>query len=191
MLAIARGVEDAPDDSVEHYAALDVLSREIRAYTAGMFKAEMPHVQADLLASMIEEEDWTASLGETLYQIARRVERQPFSEVAKPLVYETIDLVAQAMRAIVPDEHGKLAPAPDIEKLDGTIHGLRDRCLRLGAELPWAERGAILTLLGSAERSFNLVHRILDERNSVPREIAQRVEQPKDRPLGGVQPVPA
>ncbi len=191
MLAIARGVEDAPDDSVEHYAALDVLSREIRGYTAGMFKADMPHAQADLLASMIEEEDWTASLGETLYQIARRVERQPFSEVAKPLVNETVDLAAQAMRAIVPDEHGKFGPAPDIEKLDGTIHGLRERCLRLGAELPWAERGAILTLLGSAERSFYLVHRILDERNSVPREIAQRVEQTKDRPLGGVQPVPA
>ena len=191
FLAIARGVDDAPDDSEEHHAALDVLSREIRSYTAGMFKPDMPHAQADLLASMIEEEDWTASLGESLYQIARRVERQPFSAVAKPLVDETIDLVAQAMRAIVPDEHGKLLPAPDLNKLDAAIHSLRDRCLRLGAELPWAERGSILTLLGSAERAFNLVHRIIDERNSVPRDIAQRVDQPQDRPFGGVQPVPA
>ena len=59
-----------------------------------MFKPDMPHPQADLLASLIEEEDWTASLGETLYQIARRVERQPFSEVGRPLVNETIDAVA-------------------------------------------------------------------------------------------------
>ena len=65
---------------------------------------------------------------------------------------------------------------------------LRDRCLRLGAELPWAERGAILTLLGSAERAFYLINRIVEERQSVSREIAQRSEQPKDRPLGGLQP---
>jgi phosphate:Na+ symporter len=191
LLAIARGAEDAPDDSEEHYAALDILSREIRSYTAGMFKPDMPHAQADLLASLIEEEDWIASLGETLHQIARRVERQPFSEIAKPMVDETVDMVAQAMGAIVPDQHGKLLPAPDLDKLDAAIHALRDRCLRLGAELPWAERGSILTLLGSAERAFFLVHRIVDERNSVPRDIAQRAEQPKDRPIGGVQPVPA
>ncbi|MPZ40522.1 MAG: Na/Pi cotransporter family protein [Rhizobiales bacterium] len=191
LLAIARGVPDAPDDSEGHYAALDVLSREIRAYTAGMFKPDMSHAQADLLASLIEEEDWTASLGETLYQVARRVERQAFSEVAQPIVNETIDLVAQAMRAIVPDEHGKMLPAPDLDKLDAAIHGLRDRCLRLGAELPWAERGAILTLLGSAERAYYLVHRIIDERTSVPRDIAQRAEQLQGRQLGGAQPVPA
>jgi phosphate:Na+ symporter len=95
------------------------------------------------------------------------------------------------MRAIVADEQGKLLPAPDLDKLDTAINSLRDRCLRLGAELPWAERGSILTLLGSAERAFNLVHRIIDERNSVPRDIAQRVEQPQDRPFGGAQPVPA
>ncbi|TXL72797.1 hypothetical protein FHP25_23790 [Vineibacter terrae] len=32
-----------------------------------------------------------------------------------------------------------------------------NRCLQLGAELPWVERGAILTLLGSAERAFYLI----------------------------------
>ena len=102
-----------------------------------MFKPDMPHAQADLLASLIEEEDWTASLGETLYQIARRVERQPFSEVAKPLVNETVDLAAQAMRAIVPDEHGKLGACAAIST-SWTVRSmaLRERCLRLGAELP-------------------------------------------------------
>ena len=94
--AIARGAPDAPDDAEEHYAAIDILSRDIRSYTAAMFKPDMPHAQADLLASLIEEEDFTASLGETLYQIARRVERQPFSAVGRELVNATLDQVADA-----------------------------------------------------------------------------------------------
>ena len=48
---------------------------------------------------------------------------------------------------------------------------LRERCLKLGAELPWAERGAILTLLGSAERAFYLIERIDAERRSVSRAV--------------------
>ncbi len=191
FMAMARGVEGAPDDAEEHYAAIDVLSREIRSYTAAMFKPDMPHPQADLLASLIEEEDWTASLGETLYQIARRVQRQPFSEVGQPLVNETIDAVAMAMRAIVPDEKGVMLPGLDVEKQDAAILALRDRCLRLGAELPWAERGAVLTLLGSAERAFYLINRIVEERQSVSRELAQRTEAAKDRPLGGMQTAPS
>ena len=63
----------------EHHAALDILSREIRRYTAAMFRPDTSPREADLLASLIEEEDFTASLGETLFQVARRVERQPFS----------------------------------------------------------------------------------------------------------------
>ena len=56
-----------------------------------MFKPDMPHAEADLLASLIEEEDFTASLGETLFQVARRVERQPFSPVGRELVDATLD----------------------------------------------------------------------------------------------------
>jgi len=156
-----------------------------------MFKPDMPHPQADLLASLIEEEDWTASLGETLYQIARRVQRQPFSEVGQPLVNETIDAVAMAMRAIVPEEKGVMLPGLDVGKQDAVILALRDRCLRLGAELPWAERGAVLTLLGSAERAFYLINRIVEERESVSRELAQRTGAAKDRPLGGMQTAPS
>ena len=55
-----------PGAARDHQDALDVLSRDIRRYTAAMFKPDMPHAQADLLASLIEEEDFTASLGETL-----------------------------------------------------------------------------------------------------------------------------
>jgi phosphate:Na+ symporter len=190
LLAIARGAPGAPDDAEEHFAAIDVLSREIRRYTAAMFQPEMTHAKADLLASLIEEEDWTASLGETLYQIARRVERQPFSPVGRPLVDETLDMVASAMGAIVPDSTGATAIVPDLDQHERAILAMRDRCLRLGAELPWAERGAILTLLGSAERAFYLIDRIVAERRSVSRDVATQADERRDRPLGGMQPSP-
>lgn len=171
FLAIARGTPEAPDDSQEHAAALDVLSREVRNYTAAMFEPSMAHDRADLLASLVEEEDWTASLGETLHQIARRVERQPFSTVGRELVNATLDQIDEAMRAITPDgaKNGWVDPKADA-RLPNLV-ALRDRCLKLGSELPWAERGAILTLLGSAERAFYLIERIDAERRSVSRAI--------------------
>jgi phosphate:Na+ symporter len=172
FLAIARGADDAPDDSVEHYGALDILSREIRSYTAEMFQPNISHDRADLLASLIEEEDWTASLGETLYQIARRVERQPFSAVAKPLVNETLDAVADAMKAVATTGGRPGSASAASEPRMQAITALRERCVALGAELPWAERGAILTILGSAERAFWLVERIDTERRSVSRVVA-------------------
>ena len=70
---------------------------------------------------------------------------------------------------------------------------LRERCLKQGAELPWAERGAILTLLGSAERAFFLIERIDAERRSVSRFVRPTVaEQPRaaEAPFGGAA-VPA
>ena len=45
------------------------------------------------------------------------------------------------------------------------------RCAWRGAALPWEERGAILELLGSAERAFFLIDRIDAERRSVPRSL--------------------
>lgn len=42
FLDIARGDENAPDKVEEHWAAMDVLNREIRSYTSGMFKADLP-----------------------------------------------------------------------------------------------------------------------------------------------------
>ena len=99
FLDIARQHPNAPDNSVEHSEAIDVLSREIRTYTAGLFDPSMPHDRADLVASLIEEEDFSASLGESLYQIARRVERHPFSDPGRKLVNEMLDLVGAG------DEH--------------------------------------------------------------------------------------
>jgi phosphate:Na+ symporter len=192
FMAIARGEKDAPDDVIKHYEELDVLSREIRNYTAAMLKPDMPRDQAELLASMIEEEDWTASLGETLYQIGRRVERQPFSAAGRGLVNVMLDQVTDAMHAVAPNGN-KTRPVPDAAARLPALQSLRDRCLKLGAELPWAERGAILTLLGSAERAYYLIERIDAERKSVARVLPAAATQPRESglPLGGGAAVPA
>jgi phosphate:Na+ symporter len=186
FMAIARGEKDAPDDVIKHYEELDVLSREIRNYTAAMLRPDMPRDQVELLASMIEEEDWTASLGETLYQIARRIERQPFSAAGLELVNATLDQVTDAMHAIAPNGN-KTRSVPDSAARLPALQALRDRCLKLGAELPWAERGAILTLLGSAERAYYLIERIDAERKSVARVFPAAAGQPRESglPLGG------
>lgn len=178
FLDTAKGTENAPDKVEEHYAAIDILNREIRSYTSGMFQPDMPYARADLVASLIEEEDYTASLGETLYQIARRVERQPFGEHGRGLVDTIIDQVSDALRAIIPiDQVNPPVTAEAEPRVTGLLQ-LRERCLRLGAELPWVERGAILALLGSAERAFFLIERIDGERKSVARTV------PAGKPAG-------
>ena len=193
FLAIARGVPTAPADAEKHFATIDVLSRDIRQYTANMFDPNMPFPQADLIASLIEEEDWTASLGETLYQVARRVERQSFGQAGKELVDATLDQIAEAMRAITPATQDmrpvSAAAAPRLPAL----LALRERCLKQGADLPWGERGAILTLLGSAERAFFVIERIDAERRSVTREVrTPAVATPREADgLGAAAAVPA
>jgi phosphate:Na+ symporter len=194
FLAIARGVPSAPADAEKHFATIDVLSRDIRQYTANMFDPNMPFQQADLIASLIEEEDWTASLGETLYQVARRVERQKFGGPGTKLVNEILDEIAEAMRAITPATqdvpHVSAAAAPRLPAL----LTLRERCLRQGTDLPWVERGAILTLLGSAERAFFVIERIDAERRSISREVRAPVALPSHAPDsfgGAATPVPA
>src|SRR5262249_1648145 len=149
---------------------LDILNREMRNYTSAMMQTA-PADKTELLASMVEEEDWTASLVESLYQIARRVERQPFSAPGKEIVNAMLDQVTDAMRAIVPDGKGALVSAK-ADQREPILQQLRERCMKLGAQLPPEERGSILTLLGSAERAFTLIERIDEERRSVPRPLA-------------------
>ena len=170
FLAMVRKEKSAPSNAKDHQAALDILSRDIRKYTAAMFKPDMPRGEADLLASLIEEEDFTASLGETLFQVARRVDRQLFSPAGTPLVNATLEQIAQAMRTILPG-NGSAASPPSEEERHAFLLSTRERCLQLGADLPWEERGAILELLGTAERAFFLIDRIDAERRSVPRAV--------------------
>jgi phosphate:Na+ symporter len=195
FLAIARGHEKAPDDSRKHYAAIDILSRDIHAYAAAMFRPGMPHGEADLVASLIEEADFNASLGETLFQIARRVEREPFSPAGREIVDALLAEVTDAMRVVT--AHADEARGLSAEAADRlpAIGALRERCLRAGPELPATDRGAILALLGSAERTFGLVERIDAERRSVSRTVAParpaRQERPRPGDFGAAAPVPA
>ncbi len=171
FLATARKEESAPDDVMEHSAAIDVLNREIRAYTAAMFKPNMPDAQADLLASLIEEEDFTASLGETLFQTARRIERQPFSDTGRDLVNKIVEQISLALRKIAAPGGAGSAVEVNGAAQKQFLLSTRAQCLNLNANLPWEERGAILALLGSAERAFFLIERVDAERKSVSREV--------------------
>jgi phosphate:Na+ symporter len=170
FLAIARKDKRAPSNPKDHQAALDILSRDIRRYSAAMFKPEMSPGEADLLASLIEEEDFSASLAETMFQMARRVERREFSAVGQEMVNATLLQISQTMRIIVPS--GSDATPPTAEERHQFLLATRDRCLKLGAQLDWEERGAILELLGTAERAFFLIDRIDAERKSVLRVVA-------------------
>lgn len=191
FLDIARGDENAPDKVEEHWAAMDLLNREIRSYTSGMFKADLPYARADLVASLIEEEDFTASLGEALYQIARRVERQPFGTAGRQLVDAMLAEVTTAMRAIVPiDQPDRDVPAAAEPRI-ARLADLRTQALRLGNDLPWVERGAILALLGSAERAYFLIERIDAERRSVSRTVPVAETGTQTQASGGLTPAPA
>jgi phosphate:Na+ symporter len=191
FLDIARGKADTPYKVEDHYASMDVLNREIRGYTAGMFKADLPYARANLVASLIEEEDHTASLGEALYQIARRVERQPFGPAGRNLVDKMLDQVTDAMRALVPIDQVKSPALAQAAPRMQAIADLRTEALRLGPELPWVERGAILALLGSAERAYFLVERIDAERRSVPRVVPAEAAAPRESTGLAPSPSPA
>jgi phosphate:Na+ symporter len=65
---------------------------------------------------------------------------------------------------------------------------LRQRCLS-ASELPGEDRGALLALLGSAERAFYLAERIESERRSVSRELPELDAVPiRAMTLGGLSP---
>ncbi|RYE70784.1 MAG: Na/Pi cotransporter family protein, partial [Oxalobacteraceae bacterium] len=98
LLDAARGQSQALKNAAEHEHALDTLSQEIRGYTAQMFKNDVTARQTNLLASLIEEEDFSASLTRTLSQIARRIERQVFCANARKIVDAILDIVEPAVR---------------------------------------------------------------------------------------------
>ncbi len=177
MLRAAKG-EDVKFKSVhEHQAALDSLNREIRNFTSTVFQPGLSAQQADLVASLIEEEDFCASLGETLYQIARRAERHPFGAEALNKVEVIVDLVERAVaeRLDHAAPHGNHAAAMQ------PVQSMRQSIVA-STTLPAEDRGALLALLGSAERAFFLAERIQSERASVSREIVMAPSA--DRRLG-------
>lgn len=196
FLDIARGSKKAPSDPGEHYLATDILSRDIRAYTAALMKEDLPYEQLDLIASLIEEADFTAALTESMHQVARRVKREKFSGPAQAIVEVALNKLDASLREILPD-YGIASPRmpaghvsfPEVEEL-------RARTLALGPNAGAAERGTILALLGSIERAEILIRRIDAERKSVNRQsVLARASARKDkpRPIGdtGLSPVPA
>jgi phosphate:Na+ symporter len=188
FMDIAKGEKNAPDDAQEHYAATDVLSREIRSYLSTMLDGDLPYARADLVASMIEEADFSASLGEALYQTARRVERMEFSPQGRELVNAIVDQISAAMKPITSHD---LTASPVAQAVAGqlsTIGQLRERSLRMGNTLPAADRGAVIALLGTAERAILLIERIDSERRSVPR-VVPADEPAANRSVGGMAAV--
>ncbi|MGL5137533.1 MAG: Na/Pi cotransporter family protein, partial [Beijerinckiaceae bacterium] len=196
FLDIARGVSSAPSDPGQHYAATDILSRDIRSYSAALFKDDMPYEQQDLVASLIEEADFTAALAESLHQVARRVKRETFGAEAKEIVDASLDKLDMSLRTILP-ENGLPSPRMPAGHVPA-VDDLRAKLLNFGPKIATAERGTILALLGSVERAELLINRIDSERKSVNRAdvmaraqaAAQRGDQAKPMP-GGLSPAPA
>ena len=172
----------------EHYEATDTLSREIRAYSAHLFHAGLSREQLDLVASMIEEVDFTAALTETLHQIARRVTREAFSTEGRAFADEAIDRLDPALNTILlPD--GSLPRMPAGHSRQADFEDIRWRIIESVA-VPMGEKGALLALLGSMERAESLIDRIAEERASVDRGMIAAAPVPRrpaeDRPGRGM-----
>ncbi|MGL4238575.1 Na/Pi cotransporter family protein [Tabrizicola sp.] len=167
FLDIARGKPGAPKDPGEHRAATDVLSREIRAFQSQLFQDGLSRDQLDLVASLIEEVDFTSALSESLYQIARRVKREPFSDAARKVLGQGLERLDQSMNRVLFD------PAMQPRMPAGHSVALGFEELRWQAlqtsEVAAGEKGALLALLGSVERAEGLIDRIISERASVDR----------------------
>jgi len=181
-------------DERDHNQRLDTLSREIRRFTASMLKPDLSPAQADLLASLIEEEDFTATLVETQHQMLRRCERVEFSETGKSLVMAIIERVERDLDALLAE---KGPNAAELQVLREAQHqrllSMREQALAPKAQLSWEERGAVLAMLGSMERAFFLAERIHAERQSVSRELAYLGQSaaPFRPSSGGPQAIPA
>ncbi|APO68915.1 Na+/Pi-cotransporter protein [Rhizobium gallicum] len=196
FLNIARSEKAAPSDPGEHYLATDILSRDIRAYTAALMKEDLPYEQLDLVASLIEEADFTAALTESMHQVARRVRREKFSQPAQEIVNQALNKLDAALQEIMPDHGIKNPPMPAGHVSYSGVEELRARTLALGPNAGAGERGTILALLGSIERAELLIRRIDAERKSVNRQnvlarAAQKQEQARPLNEGGFSPMPA
>jgi phosphate:Na+ symporter len=172
FLDSARGTDTNMKKTAEHSAAIDALSREIRAYSAQLFHGERTREQMDLVASMIEEADFTGSLNESLYQIARRIERDEFSPASRDVLDQGLghlDRKLTLLETTGAADLTKKTPEPVLEAAQ--FEAMRWTVID-AADIPAAEKGALLALLGSMERAEALISRIEQERASVDRDQA-------------------
>ena len=182
FLDIARGRPGAPKAPAEHHEATDALSREIRAYSAQLFDDRLSRPQKDLVASTIEEVDFTAALSESLHQIARRVCREKFSAEGQSLLNAAMDRLDASLTPLVTGEH--LSPRmPAGHSRQAEFEDIRWRIIDSGP-IPAGEKGALLALLGSMERAEVLIDRIADERQSVDRGLIHEAAPAPARDAG-------
>ncbi len=167
FLDIARNKPGAPKDPGEHRVATDALSREIRAFQAQLFQDGLSRDQLDLVASLIEEVDFTSALSESLYQIARRTQREPFSAAARAVLGQGLEHLDQSMNRVLLDP-ALMPRMPAGHSVVPGVEELRWQALQ-NREVAAGEKGALLALLGSIERAEGLVDRIVAERASVDR----------------------
>jgi len=180
FLDMARGKANAPKVPAEHHQAVDSLSREIRTYSAHLFHDDLTREQMDLVGSIIEEVDFTGSLSESLYQIARRVTREEFSPAGMALLEDGLTRLDAKLGGLMPgSESDPTLPAGHSKQTD--FEELRWRVIDTKS-VPAGEKGAILALLGSIERAGGLVERIAEERASVERDMDSLIATGAARP---------
>lgn len=147
--------------------------------------------------SLIEEADFTATLTESLHQVARRVKREEFGVQAQAIVSTALDKLDASLRTIMPTYGIPDPQMPAGHASYPEVDELRMKTLALGPNAGAGERGTILALLGSIERAELLVRRIDAERRSVNRQIvvarAAARKDNRDRPVddAGFSAVPA
>jgi hypothetical protein len=125
---------------------------------------------------MIEEVDFTGSLNEVLYQIARRVKREDLSGASSTLLDVALMRLDDKLAGILTigtDSTSRPGPFDARRGLTDIRWDVID-----STSVPAAEKGAVLALLGSFERAEGLVDRIQEERASVDRGIATLVTSP-------------
>jgi phosphate:Na+ symporter len=179
-------------DVKDHNLRLDSLSREIRRFTASMLKPNIPAPQVDLLGSLIEEADFTASLVETQHQMLRRFNRMEFSAKGRAMALEIIQRAEWDLDIMLADQ--MTAEMHTIRQSQHSdILKIRQHALAPQSPLSWQERGSLLEMLGSLERAFTIAERIHAERASVSRNLTGFQHQSAANAIGlGVpQTVPA
>lgn len=171
-------------DEKDHNLRLDSLSREIRRFTASMLKPDTPVPQADLLGSLIEEADFTASLVETQHQMLRRFGRMQFSEKGKAIALTIVQRAEKDLDSMLADRMNAAEMYATRETQQHFIGQTRQDTLSPLASLTWQERGSLLEMLGSLERAFTLAERIHSERASVSRNLAALQPTPVNGSVG-------
>ena len=132
FLGIARGAEDGAERSGRALCGDRHLEPRHPLLLILPVQGLMPYEQQDLVASLIEEADFSASLAETLHQVARRVKREKFTAEAQKVVTDALTRLEVKMREILPDFGVPNPPVPAGHVKFATVEDLREKTLMLG-----------------------------------------------------------